>query len=156
MPWHIFQEDLLHNLPRHRDEAHCSILPWVFLSPFLENGRGTVNCSQKSYYKYSSCFQDEDMKIRYEIWSTDLFLLWMVSTAASMLTVTSLKEPVAADCKNTEYIAQLGLLNVKFMKNEDKICFLIHTVRLCHLSLHELHPFFHFYHNSHTSYLWQF
>lgn len=77
----------------------------------------------------------------------------MVSTAASMLTVTSLKEPVAADCKNTEYIAQLGLLNVKFMKNEDKICFLIHTVRLCHLSLHELHPFFHFYHNSHTSYL---
>lgn len=77
----------------------------------------------------------------------------MVSTAASMLIVTSFKEPVAEDCKNTEHTAQLGLLNVKFMKNEDKICFLIHNVHLCHLSLHELHPFFHFFHKSHTSHL---
>jgi len=37
MPLRLFQEDLLHDLPRHRGEAHQPVVPWVLLSPFLKN-----------------------------------------------------------------------------------------------------------------------
>lgn len=37
MPQHSFQDDLLHDLPRHRREAHWPGVPWVFLFSFLKN-----------------------------------------------------------------------------------------------------------------------
>ena len=33
-----FQNDLLHELPRHRCEAYWPVVSWVFLSPFLKTG----------------------------------------------------------------------------------------------------------------------
>jgi len=38
MPWCNSQDDLLLVPPRHRCEAHRSVVPWVFLSSFLKNG----------------------------------------------------------------------------------------------------------------------
>ena len=35
---HVIQEDLFHNLPRHRGETHWPVVPWVLLAPFLVNG----------------------------------------------------------------------------------------------------------------------
>ena len=32
VPWHVFQQDLLHVLPRQRHEAYQPVVPWVFLS----------------------------------------------------------------------------------------------------------------------------
>ena len=34
----VVQEDLFHDLPRHRGETHRPIVPEVLLSPFLVNG----------------------------------------------------------------------------------------------------------------------
>ena len=34
VPQYLFQEDLLHDLPKHRVEAHRSVVPQVFLSTF--------------------------------------------------------------------------------------------------------------------------
>ena len=36
---HVIQEDLLHDLPRHRGETHWPVVPQVLLAPFLINGR---------------------------------------------------------------------------------------------------------------------
>lgn len=59
-------------------------------------------------------------------------LEWYLLQPACLLKAASNKEPVAEGCKDTEYLSQMGLVNVKFMKNEGKMCFFIHNVHLCH------------------------
>jgi len=34
---YVIQEDLFHDLPRLRGEAHWPVVPWVLLPPFLVN-----------------------------------------------------------------------------------------------------------------------
>lgn len=58
-------------------------------------------------------------------------LEWYLLQPAYLLKTASNKEHVAEGCKDTECLARLGLLNVKFMKNESTMCFFIHNVHLC-------------------------
>ena len=34
---HVVQEDLFHDLPRHRGETHLPVVPRILLAPFLVN-----------------------------------------------------------------------------------------------------------------------
>lgn len=40
VPWHCVQEDLFHDLTKHRAEAPCSAVPQVLLATLVPNGRG--------------------------------------------------------------------------------------------------------------------
>ena len=56
MLYHLFQEDPLHDLPRHKGETHRPVVPRVFLSPLM--------------WEYSeSCYDLKSLKIR-------ILLLW--------------------------------------------------------------------------------
>lgn len=59
-------------------------------------------------------------------------LEWYLLQPACLLKPASNKEPVADGCRDTEHLAQMGLVNAKFMKNEGGMCFFIHSVHLCH------------------------
>jgi len=56
--WHIFQEDLLQDLPRHRAEVQWTVVPQVFLSPFFKNGnRGSFFSSHSGLCLTATTFQ---------------------------------------------------------------------------------------------------
>lgn len=70
-------------------------------------------------------------RVRYDQQISYCLELYLLQPAC-LLKPASNKEPVAKSCKGTECLAQMGLVNAKFMKNEGEMCFFIHNVRLCH------------------------
>lgn len=47
LPWHCFQEDLFHDLSRHRGETHESVVSQVLLSTLCTNGSDIYTVAQR-------------------------------------------------------------------------------------------------------------